>query len=50
MKASDLKGRAVVTLTDAAKVGTIDDILFDAEYRAVLGFRVKRARLARSTP
>jgi len=42
VKASDLKGRAVVTLSDAAKVGTIDDILFDAEYRAVLGFRVKK--------
>ena len=42
MKVSELKGRAVVTLSDAAKVGTIDDILFDAEYREVLGFRVKK--------
>ncbi len=42
MKASDLKGRAVVTLSDAAKVGHVDDVLFDATYRRVLGFRVKR--------
>ncbi len=42
MKASDLKGRAVVTLSDAAKVGHVDDVLFDATYRQVLGFRVKR--------
>jgi len=42
MKVSDLKGRAVVTLSDAAKVGQVDDVLFDATYRRVLGFRVKR--------
>lgn len=48
MKASDLKGRAVVTLSDAAKVGTIDDILFDAEYRAVLGFRVKKSTFGKA--
>lgn len=45
MKASDLKGRAVVTLSDAAKVGQVDDVLFDAEYRKVLGFRVKQGGL-----
>jgi len=43
MKASELKGRAVVTLSDAAKVGYIDDILFDADLRRVLGFRIKRS-------
>lgn len=48
MKASDLKGRPVVTLSDAAKVGQIDDILFDAEYRAVLGFRVKKGAFSRA--
>lgn len=42
MKASDLKGRAIVTLSDAAKVGQVDDVLFDAEYRRVLGLRVKK--------
>lgn len=42
MKASDVKGRAVITLSDAAKVGRVDDVLFDATYRQVLGFRVKR--------
>jgi len=48
VKASDLKGRPVVTLSDAAKVGQIDDILFDAEYREVLGFRVKKGAFAKS--
>ena len=42
MKATDLKGRAVVTLADAAKVGQVDDVLFDAAFRQVLGFRVKQ--------
>ncbi len=42
MKASDLNGRAIVTLSDAAKVGQVDDVLFDAEYRRVLGLRVKK--------
>lgn len=42
MKASDLKGRAVVTLSNAAKVGTVDDVYFDAQYRTVLGFRIKK--------
>lgn len=40
MNASDLKGRAVVTLSDATKVGQVDETLFDAQYRTVLGFRV----------
>lgn len=42
MKASELRGRAVVTLSDAAKVGHVDDVLFDATYRTVLGFRIKK--------
>ena len=45
VKASELKGRAVLVLSQAAKVGQIDDILFDAPYRRVLGFRVKRGGL-----
>lgn len=43
MLARDLKGRAVVTLVDATKVGTIDDVLYDAQFRQVLGFRVKKS-------
>jgi uncharacterized protein YrrD len=42
MHARELRGRAIVTLSDAAKVGTVDDVLFDAAYKVVLGFRVKR--------
>lgn len=48
MKASDLKGRAVVTLSDAAKVGQIDDILFDADLRRVLGIRIKRGTFGKT--
>lgn len=43
MNASELKGRAVVTLSDAEKIGHVDDILFDPTLRQVLGFRVKQA-------
>jgi uncharacterized protein YrrD len=45
MRADELKGRAVVTLMDAAKIGRVDDVLFDAAYRNVLGFRVKAGAL-----
>lgn len=48
MKASDLKGRAVLTLSDAAKIGQIDDVLFDSDYRNVLGFRVKQSLFGKS--
>ena len=47
MKASDLRGRPVVTLSDAIKVGRVDDVLFDAEYREVLGFRIKAGTFSR---
>jgi uncharacterized protein YrrD len=40
MNASDLKGRAIVTLSDAAKVGQVDETLFDSQYRTVVGFRI----------
>ena len=43
MNASELKGRAVVTLSDAEKIGRVDDILFDPTLRQVLGFRVRQA-------
>jgi uncharacterized protein YrrD len=45
VKASELKGRAILVLSQAAKVGHVDDILFDAPYRRVLGFRIKRGGL-----
>lgn len=49
MKATDLKGRAVVTLSNAAKVGTIDEILFDGRYRQVMGFAIKRGTFSGRT-
>lgn len=48
MQANELKGRAVVSLASANKIGQIDDVLFDAAYRMVLGFRVKRGLLHRA--
>ncbi len=41
LKASEVKGRAVVALSDGATLGHVDDVLFDATYRRVLGVRVK---------
>jgi uncharacterized protein YrrD len=41
VNAAHLKGRAIVTLSDAAKIGAVDDILFDSEYRQVLGFTLR---------
>jgi uncharacterized protein YrrD len=46
MRADELKGRAVVTLADATRIGRIDDVLFDTNYRTVLGFRVKAGVLS----
>ncbi|MGH2484892.1 MAG: PRC-barrel domain-containing protein [Ktedonobacterales bacterium] len=43
MLASELNGRAVVTLSHAEKVGQVDDVLFDPDLRTVLGFRVKQS-------
>jgi uncharacterized protein YrrD len=37
-----------VTLSDAARVGHIDDVLFDPQYRQVLGFRVVRGMFSRA--
>jgi sporulation protein YlmC with PRC-barrel domain len=41
MNASNLKGIPVVTYSDATKVGTLDDVLFDRGLRHVVGFRVR---------
>lgn len=48
MRADELKGRAVVTLADATRIGRIDDVLFDASYHDVLGFRVKAGAFRRA--
>jgi uncharacterized protein YrrD len=48
MHASELKGRAVLTLSDAARLGQVDDVLFDPEFRRVLGFRIKKGLLSHS--
>jgi uncharacterized protein YrrD len=45
MQANELKGRGVLALSNAEKVGQVDDVLFDSEFRQVLGFRVKRGGL-----
>lgn len=47
MKASEITGRAVVTLSNAEKVGHVDDVLFDADYRRIVGFRIKRGAFSR---
>lgn len=49
MRADELKGRAVVALSTAEKIGHVDDVLFDAEFRQVLGFRVKKGGLLSQT-
>jgi uncharacterized protein YrrD len=41
MKASELKGRAVISLADAQKVGEVDNVLVDCSQNQVVGFRVK---------
>lgn len=48
MRADDLKGRAVVSLTNASKLGQVEAILVDSTYRMVLGFRVSRGLMHRS--
>ena len=45
MQADELKGRGVLALSNAEKIGQVEDVLFDAEFRQVLGFRVKRGGL-----
>ena len=45
MRADALKGRGVVALTTAERLGQVDDVLFDPQYQEVLGFRVKQGGL-----
>jgi len=47
MRAGNLMGRDVVTISDAGKVGAVNDVLFDATGRDVIGFRVRRGRFGR---
>lgn len=49
MQASELKGRGVIVLSNAEKIGQVDDVLFDALFRQVLGFRVKKGGLLGKT-
>lgn len=41
MKFSELKGRAVVNLEDASKLGTIEDLLVDAESHHIVSIKVR---------
>jgi len=43
VKASQLKGLAVITVSNAAKVGQVEDVFFDATYRRVLGMGLKKS-------
>jgi uncharacterized protein YrrD len=45
MQANELTGRGVLALSNAEKIGQVEDVLFDAQFRQVLGFRVKRGGL-----
>ena len=45
MLANELKGRGVLALSNAEKIGQVEEVLFDAQFRQVLGFRVKRSGL-----
>lgn len=48
MKASELRSRSVVTLNNAVKAGTVEDVLFDPAYKVVLGFGVKKGAFKQS--
>ena len=37
MQADELKGRGVLPLSNAEKIGQVEDVLFDAEFRQVRG-------------
>src|SRR5437867_1440933 len=45
MKASELRGRAVVSLAEAQKVGEVDDVLLAPAQSRVAGFRIKHGLL-----
>ncbi len=41
MKFSELKGRAVVNMEDARKIGTVEDLMVEAESHHIAGIKVK---------
>ncbi|MGZ3677481.1 MAG: PRC-barrel domain-containing protein [Ktedonobacterales bacterium] len=41
MNAKELKGYSVVSLKEGNQVGAVDDVLFDGQFRTVLGFRLE---------
>src|SRR6059058_5439314 len=41
MKFSELKGRAVVSLDSATKLGEVEDLLLDTDSRETIGVKVK---------
>ena len=43
MQASELKGRALVVLANAEKVGQVEDVLFDAPFGRYCGFASRKA-------
>jgi uncharacterized protein YrrD len=47
MRARSLTGRAVVAISDAGKVGSVEDVLLDATARAVVAFNVKGRAFSR---
>jgi sporulation protein YlmC with PRC-barrel domain len=47
MRARNLMGRAVVAISDAGKVGAVDDVLLDATARDVVAFRVRGGTFSR---
>ncbi len=49
MKFSELKGRAVINVEDAEKIGEVENLLLDPGSRKVIGWKVKTAGLF-STP
>jgi len=47
MRARSLMGRAVVAISDAGRVGSVDDVLLDATARDVVAFDVKGGAFSR---
>ncbi len=45
MKFSELKGRALINVEDAVKIGDVEDLLLEPVNRRVLGWKVKTAGL-----
>ena len=46
MKFSELKGRAVVSLDDATKIGAVEDLMVEPVSRQILGLKVRTGRFS----